>query len=65
MEQSLKIMAVHMYGVYIMPFAFASHPRQSVGQSRRPPNGTRVILRLQTHVGPTIGTLLGPASRVS
>ena len=52
MEQSLKKMAVHMYGVYSMPVAFAWHPRRSVGLARCSPTGTRVILRLQTHVGP-------------
>ena len=52
MEQSLKKMAVHMYGVYSTPVAFASHHRWSVGLARRSSNGTRVILRLHTHVGP-------------
>ena len=52
MEQSLKKTAVHMYGVYNTPIAFASHPRRSVGLARRSSNGTRVILCLHTHVGP-------------
>ena len=52
MEQSLKKTAVHMYEVYSTPVAFASHPSRSVGLARRSPNGTRVILRLHTHVGP-------------
>ena len=52
MEQSLKKTAVHMYGVYSTPVAFASQHRRSVGLARRSPNGTRIILRLHTHVGP-------------
>ena len=56
MEQSLKKTAVHMYGVYSTPAAFASHHRRSVGLARRSPNGTRVILRLHTHVGPQLRT---------
>ena len=56
MEQSLKKMVEHMYGVYSTPVAFASHPRRSVGLARRSPNGTRVILRLHTHVGPQLRT---------
>ena len=56
MEQSLKKTAGHMYGVYNMPVAFVSHPRRSVGLARRSPNGTRVILRLHTHVGPKLRT---------
>ena len=51
MEQSQKT-AVHMYGVYNTPIAFASHPRRSVGLARHSPNGTHVILHLHTHVGP-------------
>jgi len=51
MEQSLKKTAVHMYGVYNTPVAFASHPRRPVGLARCSPNGTRVILRSHTHVG--------------
>ena len=31
MEQNLKKMAVHMYGVYSTPVTFMSHPRRSVG----------------------------------
>ena len=31
MEQSLKKMAVHMYGLYSTPVAFALHPTRSVG----------------------------------
>ena len=56
MEQSLKKTAVHMYGVYSTPIAFAWHPRQSVGLARRSPNGMRVILHLHTHVGPQLRT---------
>ena len=56
MEQSLKKTAVHMYGVYSTPVAFASHPRRSVGLACCSPNGTRVILRLHTHVGPQLRT---------
>ena len=56
MEQRLKKTAVHMYGVYNTPVAFASHPRRSVGLARCSPNGTRVILRLHTHVGPQLRT---------
>ena len=56
MEQSLKKTAVHMYGVYSTPVAFASHPRRSVGLARCSPNGTRVILRLHTHVGRQLRT---------
>ena len=56
MEQSLKKTAVHMYGVYSMPVTFASYHRRSVGLARRSPNGTRVILRLHTHVGPQLRT---------
>ena len=41
MEQSLKKTAVHMYGVYSTPVAFASHPRRSVGLARFSLNGTR------------------------
>ena len=52
MEQSLKKTAVHMYGVYNTPVTFAWHPRRSVGLARRSLNGTCVILRLHTHVGP-------------
>ena len=52
MEQSLKKTAVHMYGVYSTPAALASHPRPLVGPARLSPNGTRVILRLHTQVGP-------------
>ena len=51
MEQSLKKMMVHMYGVYSTAVTFTSHPRRSVGLARCSPNGTRVILRLHTHVG--------------
>ena len=36
------------------PAVFASHPRQSVGLARSSPNGTCVILRLHTHVGPQL-----------
>ena len=56
MEQSLKKTAVHMYGVYSTPVAFASHPRRSVGLAHRSPNGTHIILRLHTHVGPQLRT---------
>ena len=56
MEQSLKKTAVHMYGVYITSVAFASHPRRSVGLARCSRNGTRVILRLHTHVAPQLRT---------
>ena len=56
MEQSLKKMVVHMYGVYSTPVAFVSHPRRSVGLARRSPNGMRVILCLHTHVGPQLRT---------
>ena len=56
MEQCLKKTVVHMYGVYITPVAFASHPRRSVGLARRSPNGMRVILRLYTHVGQQLRT---------
>ena len=56
MEQSLKKTAVHMYGVYNTSVAFASHPRWLVGLARRSPNGTRVILRLHTHVAPQLRT---------
>ena len=56
MEQSLKKTAVHMYGLYSTPVEFASHPRRSVGLARCSPNGTRVILRLHTHVGPQLRT---------
>ena len=69
MEQSLKKTMVHMYGVYSTPVAFASHPRRSVGLARCSPNGTRVILRLHTHVGPQLRTAHrhtpGPASHVT
>ena len=54
MEQSLKKTAVHMYGVYNTPVAFTSQPRRSVGLVRCSPNGTRVIFRLHTHVGPQL-----------
>ena len=54
MEQSLKKTAVHMYGVYSTPVAFASHPIRPL--ARRSPNGTCVILRLHTHVGPQLRT---------
>ena len=56
MEQSLNKTVVHMYGVYITPVALASHPRWSVGLARCSPNGTRVILRLHTHVGTQLRT---------
>ena len=56
MEQSLKKTAVHMHGVYSTPVAFASHPRRSVGLAHCSPTGTRVILRLHTHVGPQLRT---------
>ena len=56
MEQSLKKMAVHMYGVYITLVVFAWHPRRSVGLARCSLNGTRVILCLHTHVGPQLRT---------
>ena len=56
MEQSLKKTAIHMYGVYNTPIAFASHPRRSVGLAHRSPNGTHVILCLHTHVGPQLRT---------
>ena len=56
MDRSLKKMAVHMYGVYNTPIAFASHPRRSAGLACCSPNGTRVILRLHTHVGPQLRT---------
>ena len=56
MEQSLKKTAVHMYGVYSTLVAFASHPRRSVGLALCSPNGTRIILRLHTHVGPQLRT---------
>ena len=56
MEQSLKKTAVHMYGLYSTPVAFASHPRRSIGLARRSPNGMHVILRLHTHVGPQLRT---------
>ena len=56
MEQSLKKTAVHMYGVYSTPVAFASHPRRSVGLARGSPNGTRVILRMHRYVGPQLRT---------
>ena len=56
MEQSLKKTMVHMYGVYSTPVAFASHPRRSVGLAHCSSNGTRVILRLHTHVGPQLRT---------
>ena len=56
MEQSLKKMAVHMYGVHNTPVTFAWHPGRSVGLARRSPNGMRVILRLHTHVGPQLRT---------
>ena len=36
MEQSLKKTAVHMYGVYITPVAFALHPRWSDSRSGMP-----------------------------
>ena len=56
MEQSLKKTAAHMYGVYNMPIAFASHPRWSVSLAHCSPNGTCIILRLHTHVGPQLRT---------
>ena len=56
MEQSLKKTEVHMYGVYSMPVAFASHPRRSVGLARCSSNGTLIKLRLHTHVGTQLRT---------
>ena len=59
MEQSLKKTAVHIYGVQYS--ARPSRSRRtpgdrSVGLARRSPNGTHVILRLHTHVGPQLRT---------
>ena len=56
MEQSLKKTVIHMYGVYNTPITFVLHPRRSVGLARRSLNGTHVILRLHTHVGPQLRT---------
>ena len=57
MEQSLKKTAVHIYGVQYTTRPSRSRRTpdgRSVGLARRSPNGTRVIFRLHTHVGPQL-----------
>ena len=69
MEQSLRKMEVHMYGVYITPVAFASTPdSRSVWDAalRMEHVSYCVCAHMWDHNRePTIGTLPGPASQVS